>query len=524
MKHQSRSVYVAQLRRAFLLRAHPDRFRRRPTEIRKQQSVLLQALSDRMMETDFLDYTSNSKVSASQWNHPSINRFSADDDDSIQRQRSKLPYVLEKRDGTLLHNTLNLNSSVTEVLTSLADALYASGAAKLSPPPPMPSSSSFTARSNGNQNVHWAKSMNDLGDKEASQQSFIDHRYDVNTNKGRDLHAFLTSIDPSYIEERRACRMDVSAAALVARRLFSFQSIDGISLGWSSESFVVILNSLIRLHEEHNQRFHVSSFYPLRLNFSLDEFRSKALDVYGGTIYLNPSATQLEWLESLQEVTEDKLEEFFINRRIMEERVSILNEQMGVRVNKGYSCSSEEYQHFLEAMIGPTTPTTTRNSADTTVEASTVVTAFNSLIPLESAVSAEKRWTRLVVESPAACRRAKVTEEGSIRLPSNITRGELYETLSMLSEAAHDRWQVDQRYKEESKHAIQALQWELGVQRVFRTGFVRREEFLGGLSRLLDQTPKLGGKISGFSLGIAGAGRFCSIADDGSLVVPHNWT
>jgi hypothetical protein len=38
----SRSVYVAHLRRAFLLRAHPDRFRRQDESIRQQQSVLLQ--------------------------------------------------------------------------------------------------------------------------------------------------------------------------------------------------------------------------------------------------------------------------------------------------------------------------------------------------------------------------------------------------------------------------------------------------------------------------------------------------
>ena len=38
----SRSAYINRLRRAFILRCHPDRFRQHDDAIRKQQSVLLQ--------------------------------------------------------------------------------------------------------------------------------------------------------------------------------------------------------------------------------------------------------------------------------------------------------------------------------------------------------------------------------------------------------------------------------------------------------------------------------------------------
>ncbi|KAG7364411.1 protein of unknown function DUF4461 containing protein [Nitzschia inconspicua] len=519
MKHASRSVYVAQLRRAFLLRAHPDRFRRQSSEIRKQQSVLLQALSDRMMEPDFLDYTSNSNTNR-QLNHPPVNNFSATCNSHELNHRPHLPFVLEKRDGSLVHNTLDLNSSVLDLLTSLADALHASGAAKLPPPPPMPSTKASMDDSNYKDRIHWARSTED--DIRASS---IDHRYDVNTNRGRDLHSFLASIDPTYIKERQACRMDVSAAALVARRLFSLQSIDGISLGWSSESFLVILNSLIRLHEEHNQRLHVQSFYPLQLKFSSDEFRSEALDIYVGIIYLNPAATQLEWLESLQEVTESQLEAFSQNRMIMEERVSLLQEQMGVRVKKGYSCSSLEYHHFLESIVGPTSGMRSRHGKlGLSSTSSSLMSLSSGLVPFQSAVSGEIKRTKLVVESPVACRRCKVTEDGSVRLPSNTTRIELESALSKLSQSAHDRWQVEQIHRKRCKQLIQELQWELGVQKVFPTGVVPRDAFLRAMSRLLEQTSVLGGKISGYSLGIAGAGRFCSIADDGSLIIPFNWT
>lgn len=41
----SRSLYVNRLRRAFILRCHPDQFRQHSDAIRKQQSVLLQVRS-----------------------------------------------------------------------------------------------------------------------------------------------------------------------------------------------------------------------------------------------------------------------------------------------------------------------------------------------------------------------------------------------------------------------------------------------------------------------------------------------
>ena len=41
----SKSVYVSHLRRAFLLRAHPDRFRKHSHEIVKDQASIVQALA-----------------------------------------------------------------------------------------------------------------------------------------------------------------------------------------------------------------------------------------------------------------------------------------------------------------------------------------------------------------------------------------------------------------------------------------------------------------------------------------------
>ena len=117
----SRSIYVARLRRAFILRCHPDQFRQYDDTIRKQQSRVLQSLTERMTQADFKDYTSNLGRKGSYNNN--------------NNQQSVIKYVLEKRDGSLLHRTLNLNASVETILQSLATALESSGAAKLSPPP-----------------------------------------------------------------------------------------------------------------------------------------------------------------------------------------------------------------------------------------------------------------------------------------------------------------------------------------------------------------------------------------------------
>lgn len=471
-----------------------------------------QALSGRMAENDFHDYTSNNTFCNTNvgFHH------------RCQQQHKQIHYVLEKRDGSLLHQTLDLSGSVESILTSLADALESSGAAKMAPPPPGPASQSNTSFSANDDNIHWARhpTADDNAGVGTKHSFSIDHRYDVNTNRGRDLLAFLMSLTPRQIEERRACRMDASAAALVARRLFSFQSVDGIRLGWSSESFAVLLASLIRLHDEHSSKFRVSSFYPLRLVFSPDDGRRcEPLDVYGGNLFLNPAATHLEWLEALQEVTTEQLEKFQRNRRVTQERVRLLEDKLAIKVKRGFSCSSLEYFYFLERMVEPYE----RVAAASAASAGTAATTDSmGLVPYSTSLDTDR--LRLVVETPAACRRATVTSEGEIRVPSDTSNAALVVAVSRLSKLASKRWETDQLQQEKCQQLVRQIQWELGLERVFRTsGVVKHDEFVSALSRMLEQSSTLRSQLSGYSLGIAGRGHLCSVADDGSLVVPHNW-
>lgn len=497
-----------------------------------------------MADRDFQDYASNVYSSATAYSHQQSSSVNV---------QPLIQYHLEKRDGSLLHQSLDLNSSVFEILESLAAALKLTGAASLPPPPPLPQAESKNDVGSANQHEwHWAAQSVNRSVKPNGPNN-VDNRYDINSNRGRDLHAFLASITSSQIEERRASRLNASAAALVARRLFSFQSVDGIQLGWSSDSFAVLLHSLIRLHEEHHSRFYVKSFYPLRLVFSPDDdsfhffhqknrFNSsklqtrRSLDVYGGNLYLNPAATQLEWLESLQEVMDENLLLFRQHRKSMEDRVAYLHNELGIKIKKGHSCTSYHYHSFLERIVGPLMThahnqlpglaASAFDEVDPTKDlpsykqphGSTDLVATSGLSPFTDTV-------RLVVESTAACRRPKVTAEGSIRIPSDVNSfGELSGIVSKLSSSAHERWLVEQQEQKQCREAIGQAKYELGLQKIYRFGtMVKHHQYLDAMSRLLDQSSQLKGRLSGQSLGIAGAGHFCHLSDDGSLVVPHNW-
>merc|ERR1712238_575105 len=276
--------------------------------------------------------------------------------------------------------------------------------------------------------------------------------------------------------------------------------------------------------EEHQHKFHVHSFYPLQLVFSHDE-RKSSLDIYGGHIYLNPSATQLEWLESIKEVTEQRLQEFFINRRAMMERVTLLQDGLsigvgthsGIKLKKGFTCSSRDYHLFLERVTQPYK----RSSFSQTNPSST----STDLMPFLSSFSLPAyHHLRLIVESLDSCRRAKATSNGFIRIPSTITSSQLILEISKLSILAEKRWQAEQKEKDRSRQAIHQVQLELGVQNVFRHNeLVPYNDFLNALTRLLDQKSKLGGILSGSSLRITASGQFCHLSDDGSFIIPHNW-
>lgn len=131
---------------------------------------------------------------------------------------------------------------------------------------------------------------------------------------------------------------------------------------------------------------------------------------------------------------------------------------------------------------------------------------------------------RLVVESPTACRRARLTKEGYIQTHALMTLQDLRMAKSRLSEQSQRRQSEQRQEEQRCKEAVQQIQWAIGLQKVTRKGLVSHSEFLASLSRLLEQRDKFRGWMAGNSLSIAASGHFCHLDDDGSFVIPHDWT
>ena len=132
-------------------------------------------------------------------------------------------------------------------------------------------------------------------------------------------------------------------------------------------------------------------------------------------------------------------------------------------------------------------------------------------------------WLRLVVESPLACRRPRVTNEGHIRVNLGMSFDEIRKAISRFSPSAQDRLIQEREHSLLCKQATTQIQFALGLQRVFRSGVVSHSEFLTTLSRLMENTSDLKRWLSGYSLGIGSSGQFCRLGDDGSILVPHDW-
>ena len=108
----SRSLYISRIRRAFLLRVHPDRFRSHNSQIRKQQAGLVQAISNRLEQPDFLAYAFQERLTVPI---------------TPQSSHSQVRYVLEHNDGSLKEYTLNLDGSVEENFPAIMHVLQQIG-------------------------------------------------------------------------------------------------------------------------------------------------------------------------------------------------------------------------------------------------------------------------------------------------------------------------------------------------------------------------------------------------------------
>lgn len=414
------------------------------------------------------------------------------------KRKQEFSYLLEHHDGSLIRQQISLQNSVEDILNNMSEALNRTGAVALPKPPK--GTPPKAEQSNSSKENRWHYSP-----VSTPSERDVDHQYNRVSLRGRDLINFLKSLDHDEIQQRRMYRTDAQAAALAVRHLFQFQAVDAISLGWSSASVAVLLDRLYSFYDEYKSKFHVVSFYPMRLVFSADDFHD-ALDIYGGILRLNPASTPLQWLEKFQMITEEKLEEIHYRREKVVAMSKLVQGSLGVKPKKGHSCSNQEYYNFLHNISH-------RN--------------FHQSADADSSLTLTLEPVVAIVEAAQACRRSVVTKEGTIRLGAGMSGNNVQDAISKLSKQAREQSEREKIEREYAGDVIRQVQYSYGLQKVYRAGVVDRSDFIASLLRILHVEESRAGRIktglTGNSLGIATSGQLCHLADDGSIVIPHDW-
>jgi Domain of unknown function (DUF4461) len=525
-----------------LLRVHPDRFRHHNNcmlmtagSIQIQQASLVKALADRMNQPDVTAWLQQRDVSKMISNATSPTNTGSNKYNTYQ-------YVIEKRDGSLLQTTLSLNRSVDDILKSMANALQKCGAGASVPAPPSQQEVVQHGRSSIATNM-WNNGIDDNAATAAASMTYyttstngsIDTRYDIRSNRGRDLKLFLqqkgqpdplsTSLQ-DQIRDLRLARMDAISVALQVRRTFQFAAIDATETGWSSASATVLFRRLLTFHEEYAKRLHVTSFYPIRLIFSprdVPDDQESSIDLYGGIIRLNPASTSIQWLETLQFVTSDSIHQIHQHRAMALQNTKVIQRLLNIKISKGFTCSSQDYHEFLKRLAMDVVATRKPNNTEGSINTDNELQVSSSSLTVEP--------LHAVVEADTICRRAVVTTAGMIRLGAGMSKEECIYAIHRLSSSARDQLTVEKAHIQQCNDIVSNIKWQLGLQKVYRTGgVVTHNEFIDCLTRfstLLSQQQQqqfLFQPFTGNALGIAPTGQSCQLADDGSVVIPHNWT
>jgi len=230
---------------------HPDRFRTQPTHVIKQQSHLIQLLSDRLAEPDFLRYIT-----------PTISLDQLNDTPLSKQYGQQIEFSFETKTNGVVKTSIALDGKPNEILQCMAELCNF-------PSPPSPPSQSLPTDGSGS-----------YGLQSQSEPDFFQFlRYGAlrpiqKRTQNNNLLQFLQADVADDIKERQLNRIDATAAAYTARQLYKFKSIDGTRLGWSSKSMAICLQRLAALHDEHMDKFQTNSFYPFRLIISSDEVSS----------------------------------------------------------------------------------------------------------------------------------------------------------------------------------------------------------------------------------------------------------
>lgn len=492
----SRSAYVAQLRRAFLLRVHPDRFASK--KVRAEQAAFVQAFHQRIAQEDFLAWQSHSELDF----HRSVET----------KLRNDYVCTVQKRDGSFLRKKISLSDSVPDLLINISSVLHESGATSV-PVAPKDESDPHQVQSPFSASTYGVK-----------RPQFTSHPlgspWKQTSEKRETLKEFLTRIDLGLIATRQQSRWDAKTVASVARRTFGFVMIDATRTRWASESVASLLRRFVAIANE-SYSFQVHSFSPLRLVWcptareatlsSDDEHGGQHIDLFEGNLFLNPSAASVQWAETLRTVTDETIRKVRWLQQKRSQRSKLIQDFFGgtISIRKGFTCSSRGYFECLE-----------RLSAQ--LEASLV--RWNIPENADNVSIVPSCGFSLVVESDFVARRPCVTEKGDLQVNSSLSPDCILESIFELRMQAVERSATEKAISILCNELVVKAQQVLGLQRVYAySKTVTRQEYSDCLSRLLAKSDDMGILLSGHSLGVASSGHSFHIADDGSIVIPHNF-
>ena len=315
----------------------------------------------------------------------------------------------------------------------------------------------------------------------------------------RDVLHFLQNVDFDEIKQRKLDRIHATAAALVARRAYKFLAVDGTGLGWSSASLAVCLSRLTDVHEEHKSQLR-ESFYPFRLVLGSDV----KVDAFGGNIHINPTRTNIQWLDTLMAVTDDNIRALKRNKKELEGNLSQVEDAFGVRCVKGFSCEPEDYHRCIRQLALDCHRTTAEGD--------------------ETSLAASSK-AKLVVESAQACRRPKLRKDGSLEISANMGANAIRRLLAEYTTKASELMQKKSEQENRCQEIVSRAMYDFGVQKVREeSAIVTSDQMANCLSTLLTkgeaEKDQLRGYLAGQSISVAGRGHLCHLGDDGSVVIP----
>lgn len=541
--------YVKALRRAFLLRIHPDRFRQHSNQIRKEQASLVQAIEEWISSPPVLAFCHGKQ-------HICLNNHHY----YHSPHQKEYSYHLQQNDGQLTRHILRLDAPVTQVLQGMAASLAELGVNLPSfPKIPVADARQRKDKTTSMHDVH-GKSFYKMDpfSSEASRDThasmyehmfrfvwsshnpfasaIIDEQFDIISRQGKDLTFFLQQLEPKDIMLRKQQRLAAVASALVVRRAYQFQAVDGTGIGWSSVSVTKCFHSLTKLFDEHSHRFHVTSFYPLRLELSKDERQSK-LCVHGAKLYINPLDTPLQWLNTFMLATPETLHEVKCCRDNLTSYIkSVQTGAFGgyVKMKRGHSCSSAEYHACMKRLAS-------HYHADhqPIVSATTFLPDNQPLLELDLCRDFS---IQVIVESSQSPRmRGAITHEGHIRVSSNMEAGEIVHIVAKLAQKARQAMVVESQLTRECDELVKQLilLWNLdNIHIKVSHSPITTTQALSCLRRLRDEATFADSRkssplvrqvfdwrqqLEGHSISISSSGQFCHVGDDGSIIIPWDY-